>query len=88
MLARYGLLQCGRNYQGTSEKQCNLCSTVDDENHRLNFCPKWQSSNLFNAIEKVDFIDVYSDDLCTIRNAIMHIEKTWNTHDSNGSMRT
>ena len=88
MLARYGLLQCGRNYQGTSEKQCNLCSTVDDENHRLNFCPKWQSSNLFNAIEKVDFTDVYSDDLCTIRNAIMHIEKTWNTHDSNGSMRT
>ena len=61
--------------------------TNDDENHRLNYCPKWQDSNLHNCDEKVDFTDIFSNDLNTIRNITDHIEKIWNTHDTNGSMR-
>ena len=40
MIARYGLLECGRNYKGTINEICDQCCTKDDENHRLNHCPK------------------------------------------------
>ena len=87
MIARYGLLECGKNYQGTLKKLCDTCKSVDDENHRLNYCPKWQNLNLFDTNEKIEFSDIYSDDLQNIKLTVAYIEKVWNTHDSNGSMR-
>ena len=88
IIARYGLLECGRNYKGTMNEMCNQCFTIDDEDHRLNHCPKWRNLNLFDTDEKVDFRDIYADDLSIIRKVILHIEKIWNTHNANGSMHT
>ena len=48
-------------------EMCIQCCTIDDENHRLNHCPKWRNLNLFDADKKVDFKDIYADDLNTIR---------------------
>ena len=88
IIARYGLLECGRNYKGTMNEMCNQCFTIDDEDHRLNHCPKWRNLNLFDTDEKVDFRDIYADDLSIIRKVIVHIEKIWNTQNANGSMHT
>ena len=88
MIARYGLLECGKNYKGTIKEKCVQCDTMDDEDHRLNRCPNWRENNLYDSVEKVDFADIYSNDLQTIRNINVHLEKVWDTRNSNGSMHT
>ena len=40
VIARYGMLQCGKNYKGTMNEICNECDILDDEDHRLNCCVK------------------------------------------------
>ena len=40
MMARYGMLQCGKNYGGSMQSICSDCNCLDDENHRLNFLPQ------------------------------------------------
>ena len=37
ILARNGMLQCGKNFKGTMNE---ICSVIDDEEHRLNTCSK------------------------------------------------
>ena len=88
MIARYGLLECGKNFKGTLREICIQCDTIDDEDHRLNHCPKWRENNLYDSVEKVNFADIYSNDLQIIRDINVHVEKVWNTHNSNGSMHT
>ena len=83
MMARYGVLECGKNYKGTMREICDTCNCIDDENHRLNYCIKWRNMNLYESTEKL-----YSDSLVDIRHITDMIEKVWNTHTANGSMRT
>ena len=40
IMARYGVLECGKNYKGTMRETCDSCNSIDDENHRINFCSK------------------------------------------------
>ena len=87
-MARYGVLECGKNYKGTMRETCDTCNCIDDENHRLNHCIKWKSVNLHESKEKLDFTQLYSNLLVDIRNVTNVIEKAWNTHTANGSMRT
>ena len=42
IIARFGMLECGRNYKGSMSEICNECNDLDDENHRLNFCAKFK----------------------------------------------
>ena len=86
MMARYGLLECGINYKGTHNEICDQCNCVDDENHRLNFCIKYETVNLYNNPVKVDYDDVYSDDIEKVRKVNAHIEKIWNTCTAQGTM--
>ena len=44
--ARYGMLECGKNHKGTLSLMCTTCNIIDDENHRLNVCPKWQHKRI------------------------------------------
>ena len=46
--ARFGMLQCGKNFKGTMQEMCNECQKIDDEDHRLNHCPKYQENNHYN----------------------------------------
>ena len=39
MIARYGMLKCGKNFKGTISKMCSTCNCPDDEEHRLNILP-------------------------------------------------
>ena len=44
--------------------------------------------SLYDSVnEKVDFSDVCSDDLQTIRRLMVHIGKIWNVNQANGSMQ-
>ena len=88
IIARYGMLQCGKNYQGTMNKTCDKCNCIDDENHRLNYCVKWKDRNYHNETGKVDFDLIYSNEIAVLRSILPYIEKLWNTRNANGTMHT
>ena len=88
LIARYGMLECGQNFKGTLKEICDQCHCLDDENHRLNFCLKWQRINLHNSNIKANFDDIFSDNVDVLRNVISIIEKVWNTKNAHGTMKT
>ena len=61
ILARHGMLECGKNYKGTMSEMCKYCNELDDENHRINNCLQWETINLANNNDKIDFHDIYSN---------------------------
>ena len=65
---------------------CRYCKIVDDEDHRLNHCKTYQSINFYNETHKVDFSEVYSQDIDVLKQILKNIEKVWNTKTSNGTM--
>ena len=86
MTARFHMLECGTNFKGTLSEICRLCRTVDDENHRLNHCKTYRSTNLYDETRKVNFNDIYSSDVNILKQIIPYIDKVWNTRNANGSM--
>ena len=87
IMARYGMLRCGRNFGGSIGKNCDSCSVLDDEEHRLNTCPKWTRNDDKNR-GNVDFTEIYSNNPDSLRKTIKIIESVWNTKTGNGSMYT
>ena len=51
IIARFGMLQCGRNFKGDNSVTCNTCSVVDDEEHCLNHCVKYRTMNYYDHEE-------------------------------------
>ena len=88
IMARYGMLQCGKNFKGTDEVKCKTCDVIDDENHRLNYCTQWKDTNLLNSDITIDFQNVYSNDIETLRVILPYIQKVWNVKNANGTMLT
>ena len=88
LMARFGMLECGRNYKGSIRETCTTCNEEDTENHRLNYCPKFSSTNNHESKEKFCFDGIYSSDASTFRKAIEEINKVWNTRSAHGTMRT
>ena len=86
IIARFGMLECGKNFKGTMNEICNVCKVTDNENHRLNDCPSHKKVNLFNTENRVDFSDVFSADVNVLRPIIKEIEKVWNVRNAHGSM--
>ena len=88
IIARYGMLECGKNFGGTLGGMCSECNTYDDENHRLNHCGKWKELNYSDHDEKVNFELVYSRDMETLRNTFEKLNKVWNTRNTPGFMNS
>ena len=88
IIARYGMLQCGKNYKGTMNEICNECNAIDDENHRMNYYVKLKERNNYDKTEKVDFNIVFSEKIEELRYIIHLIEKIWNTRNAHGSMNS
>ena len=86
IIARYGMLECGRNFQGTSSKECTSCKIPDDEEHRLNICPKYAHINHCNSSDKVPFDSIYSHDPCVLQTIIERISSVWNVKVGHGTM--
>ena len=88
IIARYGMLECGKNFGGTHGGVCSECNTHDDENHRLNHCKKWRELNYSEQDEKIDFELVYSCDVKTLRNTFGKLNKVWNIKNTPGFMNS
>ena len=86
IMARFGMLECGKNYGGSLHKQCGMCKSVDDENHRLNTCIRWTETNLHKSNTKTDFNQIYLNDHEVLKKLIETIQRVWNTKNGNGSM--
>ena len=84
-MARYGMLICGKNFQGTLKQQCNQCDTMDNEDHRLNTCPKWET-NFLKEEEKTNFETIFTTNLEEIKVIVKKIQRVWNVKTGNGSM--
>ena len=89
MIARFGMLECGKNYKGTLSEMCSVCcNVIDDEEHRLNICPKYQQVNYCNVTDPVKFDAIFSDDIDSIKSIILRIANVWNIKSGQGSMKT
>ena len=85
IIARYGMLVCGKNFKGTHSATCTDCDTTDDEHHRMNECPRWKDPNI--DTETIDFNLIYSNSIDSIRPVISKIMNTWNTKCAHGTMQ-
>ena len=88
ILARNGMLQCGKNFKGTMNEICSECNVIDDEDHRLNKCSKWKDTNNFNSTDSPHFTNIYSENEETLKIIVMEIEKVWEMRYANGKMKT
>ena len=59
----------------------------DDENHRLNICPKWGGAGNDDTDNEVEFNDIYSEDSQTLNHVISKIENVWEVKFANGRMK-
>ena len=87
LMARYGMLQCGTNFKGTMNPTCQTCIVLDNEYHRLNCCPIWNTPDEIEMKDDIDFNLIYSPDINVIRPIIKEIDRLWNTKCANGSMK-
>ena len=87
IIARFGMLECGKNFKGQLPQNCSQCDVLDNENHRLNFCIKWKHLNLYHAAVKIHFESVYSDNMETMMVILKEIMKVWNVVNGRGGMR-
>ena len=60
------MLQCGANFERSyGGKICKDCAVVD-ENHGINDCSDYETVNLYNCTEKLNFDLIYTEDRCSI----------------------
>ena len=83
-LAQNGMLQCGKNMKGTIPEICPNCVVPDNENHRLNACPRWTDANHSDFVE---FNDIYSEDNNKVNQVINKVENVWEVKYANGRMK-
>ena len=88
IMSRYGMLECGKNFKGTLSNHCVVCGTVDDEEHRLNYCERFKELNFYNTSEKIPFDTVYSTDTNILNQIIERIALVWNVSTAHGTMNT
>ena len=63
-------------------KTCETCNCIDDEEHRLNACPKWENNNCYLSDIKVPFTNYCN----VLRDILPRIEKLWDTKNAHGTM--
>ena len=78
IMGRYGMLKCASNYSvGFGTKICDTCDVLDNESHRINTCNKWQHVNLCSSSDKIDYNDLYSDDIGKCFSVVNTILSVW-----------
>ena len=86
LLARFRMLECGKNFKGSLNEVCRVCNADDNENHRLNHCKKYKSTNFHSSTNQVPFETVFSDDVTTLKKIVPFVCQVWNTRNANGTM--
>ena len=87
LMSMFGMLDCARNYKyGYKGELCSVCGTIDDENHRVNFCSKFHETNLCESLVKFDFRSIFSSNKETVDRAIIVICDIWNLRNGKNEM--
>ena len=87
LIARSRMLECGRNFKGTMNEQCEECHVIDDENHRINSYRKWKETNRHDSTEKVEFDDVFCCEKLKLDKILEEIGKVWDLEYSHNRMK-
>ena len=88
IMGRYGMLQCGANFQkGYGNKECKECKVKDDESHRMNSCKVYSNVNLYNTSENIDFNLIYSNDTVKCMKVVEKILIMWDLANGKNVMR-
>ena len=83
------MLQCAANFSmGYATKECRVCGVTDNEDHRINHCVQWCDVNLSGAVEKMNFMDIYSEDRVKSLKVIGRVLMMWNLGNGKNVMRT
>ena len=78
------MLKCGWNFKGSRLGIGNLYNYINDEDHQLNHCIKFRDTNSYDSTEKLDFQNVFSDDIIVLQNTVLIIQKVLNTKTAHG----
>ena len=88
-MGRYGKLQCAANLgMGYGTKECSECGVTDNEDHRINQCVQWCDVNLSGAVEKMNFMDISSEDRVKSLKIIERVLMMWDLGNGKNVMRT
>ena len=88
IMGRYGMLQCAQNFSnGYGSKLCSKCKVVDDESHRINWCDRWRSINLCDSETKLNYSDIFSDDIKKCMKVVETIISIWDLENGKNEMR-
>ena len=88
IMGRYGMLNCATNFKTREGRStCIDCNDLDDENHRINYCKKWQNVNLFKGDLKVCFDDIYSDNIEKCLMIVENILLVWDLSNGKNAIR-
>ena len=78
IMGRYGMLDCKTNFSmGYGGKLCVECNTDDNEAHRINECAKYRAVNKYDSTEKINFENIYSDELDDVMIVVDSILAIW-----------
>ena len=88
LMATYHMLDCRSNFKrGYGGELCSVCKTIDDENHRINYCIKNKERNLSLSPIKFDFEAIYSNNEETVKRALEVIGHLWDVENGKNSMK-
>ena len=88
IMGQYGMLQCANNFScGFGTKTCTVCKVIDDEEHRINDCVKYQDVNLFHSTDKIKYGDIYSNDTAECFAVVERIISMWDLENGRNKMR-
>ena len=87
IIARAGMLECGKNDRGSIPEMCRRCCDLDDENHRMNDCPDWHQQNCSEDLNRVEFKDIYCNDSQKLQTVIKRIQGIWELSLGNATMK-
>ena len=82
------MLKCRANFSSSfTDKNCPTCNTVDDEQHRINYCSLYRTINLCDSINKIEYSLIYSEDLNDVLQVVTIILKMWDLGFGKNEMR-
>ena len=82
------MLTCANNFSnGYGTKNCDECKVIDDEDHRINWCRKWENVNRYCNDEKVVFADIFSGDVEKCLFVVGSILDIWDLKNGRNEIR-
>ena len=82
------MLKCANNFKmGFGSNICSTCKEIDNEEHRINHCPKWETINFRNKDRKIAFDDIYSDDADKCLSVVNVVLSIWDLDNGKNDMR-